>query len=268
MAIITITRGLQAGGRELARLLTDRLGYKRLSREVITGCARKYNILEEDLYNTLVEAPSRWQRLSKKQFRYLIFVQCALIDAARQDNVIYHGYAGQLFLRGVRHALKIRLEAPLEERVSAVMKDSGRAYEDALRHVEAADELRRRWWHLLHNADWHDPRFYDVSFNLHNMTLETVCDIVELLLQRKEFQTTEESLAGLERLSLESEVRAAIAADDSIWDQPVDVSAEGSVITLRGIVKNNKAKKAIVDVASRVKGVTDCKVYLTLPESG
>ncbi len=266
MAIITITRGVQSGGRELARLLAGRLGYSCLSREVITNCSRKYNTPEQDLYDKLMEAPSRWQKFSKNHFRYLIYIQCSLIEAARHDNVIYHGYAGQLFLRGVRHALKIRLSAPMEDRVQAEMREYGKDHDEALNYIRTADEQRNRWVEFLYGTDWHDPSFYDLSISLQNMSLDNVCDIVALLVESREFRTTEKSLMGLNNLSLECEVKAAISSDDKIWDHPVSVSASGSVVTLRGMVKNRKVKDAIVDVASKVKGVTDCKVYINLPE--
>ena len=83
MAIITITRGVQSGGRDLARRLADRLGYNCMSREVISACAKKYNIMEDELYKRLLEAPRIWQRLSKEHRRYLIYIQCSLVEAAK-----------------------------------------------------------------------------------------------------------------------------------------------------------------------------------------
>ncbi len=91
MAIITITRGLKSGGSALAHQLEKRLGYKCMSREVINSCARKYNIMEDDLHQKLTEAPSLWHRMTREHSRYLIYIKCALIEAAQQDNIIYHG---------------------------------------------------------------------------------------------------------------------------------------------------------------------------------
>jgi cytidylate kinase len=264
MAIITITRGVQSGGRELARRLGERLGYSCLSREVISQCARKYNIMEKDLYDKLMEVPSRWQRLSREHSRYLIYIQCSLIEAAKQDNVIYHGYAGQLFLKGVRHALKLRLETPLEYRIEAEMREYAKDYDEAQAYIKKMDEQRNRWVKFLYGKDWHDPSFYDLSINLENMSIDTICDMVERLVPSEDYRTTEESINGLNNLSLASEVKAAIASDDKLWDQTVSVSAVGSTVTLRGMVKNAKVRDGLVQIASQVKGVAECRSCMSL----
>jgi cytidylate kinase len=264
MAIITISRGVQSGGRELAHRLADYLGYTCLSRDVVSQCAKRYNIMEKDLYEKLMEAPSLWQRLSREHSRYLIYIQCSLVEAAKQDNVIYHGYAGQLFLKGVRHALKIRLEAPLEHRIDAEMKEYGKSHDEARDYIKKADEQRSRWVKFLYGIDWHDPSLYDLSINLQDMSIDTVCDMVERLVKSQRYQTTLESIEDLNNLSLECEVRAAIASDDKLWDQTIMVNASGSMVALRGIVKNAKVRDAIMEIASQVKGVAECTSYIKL----
>jgi cytidylate kinase len=260
MAIITLTRGVQSGGRELAHLLAERLGYSCLSREVISMCARKYNIMEKDLYDKLIEAPSRWRKLSRDHYRYLMYIQCSLIDAAKQDNVVYHGYAGQLFLRGVNHALKVRLEAPLEDRIEAERAEYNKTYDQAAEYIRAADESRNRWVKFLYNEDWHNPALYDLSINLKIISIDCACDLITLLIEKGQFETTKQSIHRLNNISLECEVKAAIASDDALWDQPITVQVEEeSTIILRGKVKNKKVRKAIMDVAKQVKGVSACK---------
>ncbi len=63
---------------------------------------------------------------------------------------------------------------------------------------------------------------------------------------------------------LACEVRAAIAADDKIWDQQITISAEGGTVVLKGAVKNEKLRDSIVTTASQVKGVTKCDVLIGL----
>lgn len=267
MAIITISRGVQSGGRKLAHMIADKLGYQCLAREVVSMCAKRYNIPEEDLYERLIEAPSRWLGPSKEHFRYPLYIQCTLINVARQDNVIYHGYAGQLFLRGVTHALRVRLEAPYRDRVEAEMREHNKSREDAEKYIEKGDALRQRWIKLLYDEDWHDPALYDLSINLKTMSIESACDMMALLAGRPEFQKTDESMRRLDELSLACEVKAALASDDTLWkhlwEQSIIVLASGSVITLRGTVKNKEVGAAMQDVASKVKGVSECRFEAT-----
>lgn len=264
MAIITITRGVQSGGRELARRLSERLEYQCLSREVISQCSRKYNIMEDDLYQKLMEAPRLWQRLSQEHKRYLIYIQCSLIDAAKRDNIIYHGYAGQLFLKGVRHALKLRLDMPLETRIEAEMREYDKNWETAKEYIERMDEQQNRWVRFLYGKDWHDPALYDLSINLEHMTIDTVCEIVEKVLSGSDYSTTKESVNILDDLSLKCEVQAALTADDNLWNQDVKVRAVDSAVVLSGSVKNANIRDDIISLVTQVKGVTKCESQLGL----
>ena len=220
--------------------------------------------MEDDLYQKLLEAPRLWQRLSQEHKRYLIYIQCSLIDAAKRDNIIYHGYAGQLFLKGVKHALKLRLDMPLEIRIQAEMREYDKNWEKAKEYIERMDEQQDRWVRFLYGKDWHDPALYDLSVNLENMTIDTVCETVEMVLAGSDFRTTEESVNILNDLSLKCEVQAALTADDNLWNQEIKVRAIDSGVVLSGSVKNAKIRDAIVSLVTQVKGVTKCESQLGL----
>ncbi len=264
MAIITISRGSKSGGEKLAHCLSERLGYNIFSHEVILEGARKYNILEEELLTRLKESPNFWRKFTMEHKRYLIFVQCALLDAVKQDNVVYHGYAGQVFLRAIHHVLKTRLDAPIEERLKIVMKEQQLDADAARDYITNIDEQRRRWIKWAYGEEWRDPALYDMTFYTGNMTVDTICEIISLAVKRDEFRTTEASARRLDDISTECEVKAAFASDDKLWRLPVKVTANGGTVTLRGAVKNGKLRDMLVELASQVKGVTECKANLNL----
>jgi cytidylate kinase len=264
MAIITISRGSKSGGEKLAHCLSERLGYTVLSHEVILEGARKYNILEEELLTRLEESPNFWRKFTMEHKRYLILVQCALLDAVKQDNVVYHGYAGQVFLRGIHHVLKTRLDAPIDERLKIVMQEQQLNVDAAREYITNIDEQRRRWIKWAYGEEWRDPALYDMTFYTGNMTVDTICEIISLTVKREEFRTTEASARRLVDISTECEVRAAFASDDKLWRLPVRVTANGGIVTLRGAVKNGKLRDMLIELASQVKGVTECKANLNL----
>jgi cytidylate kinase len=264
MGVITISRGIKSGGEELAKHLAERLGYTAINREVISECSRKYNIMESDLLDELEETPGLWHRLTRERSRQLIYIKCTLLEMAKHDNIIYYGHAGQLFLAGVSNVLKIRLEAPLQDRIHAVMSEMKKNYEEAAEYIRDFDEHRRRWVKMLYDEDWQDPSLYDLAVNLQNMSSDTICDLVMVAIKSREFQTNEKSIRRLNNLSLACEVRAAIASDNKIWDQPITVSADEGVVMLGGTAKNKNLRDLIVETASQVKGVKDCDVRIKL----
>ncbi len=264
MAIITISRGIQSGGRKLAGQLAERLGYSCLSREVVTACAQKYNITEKDLYHRLLDAPNWWHKLTKEHTRYLAYIQSSLVDAAKQDNIIYHGYAGQLFLKDVDHALKIRLETPLADRVEAEKREFNKSHEEAVEHIKNMDDQRSRWIKYLYGEEWHDASLYDLSINLVRISEDIACALIESVVRSDRYQTTESSQRKLNDHSIACAVKAAIVTDDHLWNQKIFVDAFDSVVTLRGTVEKEKTRDAIADIAAKVEGVTGCVVHISL----
>ncbi len=269
MPIITVSGGMESGGVALANMLSERLRYRSFSREILLESAKKYNILEEELQADIEKTPGLLERFTKERNRYVVFIKASLLHAVKQDNVIYHGYAGETFLEGISHVLKIRLEAPFEHRVRAVMDErSVTTREEAEKIVRQADQQRERWLRAVYQRDWHDPALYDIVLNLANMTLETAFDIVAHASSRPDFQATPASIQRLEDFLLESEVMAAFAADDKLHDKGLIVSATAGSVTVRGYVKNKQQTELIEDTVSKVKGVKDHHVYVTLLADG
>jgi len=64
IAIITISRGSYSRGRQVAEKLSQRLGYKIISREVLISTSQEFNIPEIKLKKALHNAPSVLDRFS------------------------------------------------------------------------------------------------------------------------------------------------------------------------------------------------------------
>lgn len=266
MSIITITRGTKSGGLELAKRLSKRLGYKTLSREeIITESARKFNIMEEILQDKLEKMPNLWQKFTNEYERYIIFIQCSLLEAIEQDNIIYHGYSGQFLLKRLSHVLKLRIEAPIDYRAQSVMEEFNYNLDQAVEYIKKMDEQRKRWVKMVYRWNWYDPALYDLWVNLKNISMDNICEIVAIAIAHKDFKTSKESIRQLKNLSLECNVKAALASDNKIWESmDIAVHANNGVVTLRGRTKNKELRDLIVDTTVKVKGVIDCKSDINL----
>jgi hypothetical protein len=232
---------------------------------VISESAKKYNIMQEILLDKLEKTPSLWQKFTDEYARYIIFVKCSLLKAIQRDDIIYHGYAGQLLLKGLPHVLKLRIEAPLEYRIKAVMAEFNYDHSQASDHIQKVDMRRKRWVKMVYKDDWYNPQLYDIWVNLQHISMDNICEMVARAIDHEDFKTSEHALMCLENMSLECEVRGALASDDKIWsNQQVTVIASDGVVTLKGPVKNKELRDLIVDMASKVKGVKECKSNMTL----
>jgi cytidylate kinase len=256
MAIITISRGTFSGGNELACCLGEKLGYQVLSREVLTEAAARYGLSEAALARALEKSPTFWDRFLHERRLYLAFIQEALCEKAQQGNIVYHGHAGHLLLRGVRHVLRVRLIAPLDYRVNLVRERMHLTGDDAVHHIERVDRERARWTRFLYGVAWDDPALYDLTLNLEHLDLHAACDIVANAARQPHFQPDDASRAAMADLVLASRVRAALAANAATAHAEVDVTANAGAVMIVGKLADPRLVDDVIAGAQRVPGVT------------
>ncbi len=268
MSIITISRGPQVGGRAIAECLAEKICYKCLTTaDVVKRCADKFNLPEKEIYSKLQEVPGFWKRLKHEHKRNLVYIQCAVLEAAQEDKIVYHGLAGQLFLANIKHVLKVRIESPFERRVRAAMENLNINESEAVDYLKKADETRKIWVKLFYGESWNDPRLYDLAINSSNMDVDTICKLIISAFESGNFDTTPESQADLDNRRLETEVLAVMAADETLWDLPIRIKVSGGVVTLKGLVKNQKTKDTLVSLVSNIRGVTACENIMSTAET-
>ena len=170
MAIITITRGQHSGGEEVAQAIADKLGARCISLEVLREAARKYGVSEAKVEGTLEDSPTFWERMTENRRKYVTYIQATLAEWAKDNNLVYHGNAGQELLREVPHVLKVRLRYPIDTRIQTIMQKFKYKQEQAARFVAQIDDDRTKRMQYLYNVDWRDPRRYDVTFNIDRLT--------------------------------------------------------------------------------------------------
>ena len=68
--------------------------------------------------------------------------------------------------------LRVRVVAPVEQRVEAISREHGISREEAARRVEATDRARERFVKEHFQVDPADPRNYDLVLNVARFSLE------------------------------------------------------------------------------------------------
>ncbi len=208
MAIITISRGSSSGGRALAERIADALGYPRLGDEVLRAAAARLGVPREVVRGGFETAPGLWARLRRERERYVVAVRAALAEAAEEGRLVYHGLAGQFLLRGLRGVLRVRLIAPLEARVRAVMAaDTALDRKAAEEFIRNVDQERRRRVRFMYHADVEDPSLYDLTVNLRTLSLDVACAAVVEATGGERFSITPAVRAELEAFAAASRAR-------------------------------------------------------------
>ena len=210
MAIITISRGSYSKGREVAERVSAELGYECLSREVILDASDRYHVPELKMIKAIHDAPSLLERLGHTRQAFIAYYQSALARAVRKDNVVYHGLAGHVLLKGVPHVLKVRIIADLEDRVIQEMKREAIGRQEARSLILRDDEERRRWTQNLYGVDPWDSSLYDLVIHIHKFSVADAVDFICRAALLEPFATTPRSRQRIDDLALASRVKAAL----------------------------------------------------------
>ncbi len=210
MAIITISRGSYSRGKEVAEKVASRLGYECLSRDVVLETAKQLHIPEVKLIRALHDAPSILDRLIGGREKYVADFRRVLLHHLQKNNVVYHGLAGQFFLKGIPHVLKVRILANKDQRVLEEMARENIPREEALRIITTDDEERRQWSLHLYGIDTWDPDLYNMVLKIGKLTIDSAVEIILSAVKQPCFQTTAESRQKMKELAFIAELQTQV----------------------------------------------------------
>lgn len=263
VAIIAICRGTKSGGTAMAECLAERLGYPSLGREVIQAAAVQLGVSAELLEQKMSGRPSLWSRFSAMRRAYIAAVQAALAERAAQGNLVYHGLAGGLLLRGAPATVCVRLIAPLEQRIQAVMSESEMDRATAERYILDVDQARARWVKAMYDEDIMDPGLYDLVIRLGPITVEGACAVVAKVVAQPEFALTDDVHTALHDFLTACRVRLALVSETELRALDLDVAVKGGVAEVTGeapLLKTGRVGNRIVELAREVPGVEQVRL--------
>lgn len=257
MAIITVSRGTYGGIKDLVEHLSQTLGYRLLSREeLLSESAAQFGASERQLESALKYRPSFLEGRGMKKLHYIYCVQATLAKAVQGDNVVYHGQAGNVLLKGVPHHLRVRAVANMEYRIEAVMEQCQFTREKAAEYIRELDQERDNWVKWVYGVEADDPHGYDVVVNLERLSVESAATIIADT-ARRDFKTTPESQTALDDLVIASEARARIGLDSGIADDRLEIEAHDGTVTITTHVRSLPYEDRILELVGQLPGVKD-----------
>jgi cytidylate kinase len=272
VAIVTISRGSMSAGQALADCVSAVLRAPCIGREVLVEkAAATLGVSHEFLEQKLDKSPNLWERLTSERRAYVVAVEAALAEQAVKGELVYHGHAGHLLVRGLPGVLRVRLIAPLAQRVRTVMQRHAMRRESAEAYIRQVDADRIRWTQFIYGVDWRDPELYDLVVNLDALSLESACALVVEASRRPEFAITEEVKARLQDHLLTCRVKVALAKHPATRGLDLQVAVARGVATVAGEVPmpsmlthvSNRTEVELVQVVKGVAGVTGVELHVT-----
>jgi cytidylate kinase len=165
MSAITISRQMSSQGDELALQVAERLGWRRVCRDLINQAAIEAGVpqvalaeLDELGFFGLRPRAKDWQAYQSQ-------VERIITDLADQGDVVIVGRGGQMVLRGRPDVLHVRVIAPLETRVTQLQREKNMSTESARAMLDASNKGRARYIRRSYGISLDDASLYHMVIN-------------------------------------------------------------------------------------------------------
>lgn len=255
MPILAVTREAGSQGTFIAQEVSRRLDYLLVRHQIEAAAAQLYEAAEERLVATVEARPGIWEGLGEAARRHFAFLAAEVFDAALRDRVVILGRWSSLLLRGIDHALRVRVCAPRELRARRLQERLGVGPEEASVRIGRSDDGVRARIRQFFEVEWADPTLYDLVLNTERISVETGADLLCDLLARPERQASEASRAALADAALAARVRAALKATPETTRLNVDIACRDGRLVLAGTVESAAGREAAARVAAAQPGV-------------
>jgi cytidylate kinase len=252
MPVIFISRGTMSGVHLLVDYLHSQTGIRCISREDLEKDVNEYGEIAVRVLEKLAKAHLAYDQFSELRWPYMVLMRKALLEEIRHDDVVYHGYSSHLLLPAFRHFVRVRIEAPLEMRVTMTMQRLSCNEEKAREYITNADDHRVRWARFMYAHDIRNTMLYDLILNLDRVTLKTACGILECVMAEEEFQATSESRAEVERLYLATKIEESLVTDPRTAALEISAEVRNDGIRLIGPYIEDPELTTIIKIVQRV----------------
>src|SRR5688500_3795080 len=198
--LITISRQYGAGGSEVAARVARALDWRLVDNELVERVAARAGLAPEDvaqleervstfierLARTLVAAtpelvvpPEAGGTASSLSEDDLVRVtELVVEEVAAEGRVVLVGRAAPAVLARERDAIHVKVVAPRDWRIRAVIERLGVPMEEAARLTEETDRNRARYHRQHYQRDWADPANYHLVLNTAALGLDGAAEVI------------------------------------------------------------------------------------------
>jgi cytidylate kinase len=189
---IAISREAGTRGPAVARSVGERLAWKVYDHELLEIVARELHVGVKLLEN-VDERHVTWLQESIESFaavpavregKYVRHLIETMLSLAARGRCVIVG-RGSPFVLPPATTLRVRLVAPVEDRIANVSHDQNLARHEAAKFIERTDRERMQFVRLHFLRDSTDPRQYDLFLNAAQFSADECTDLIISALQKK-----------------------------------------------------------------------------------
>lgn len=185
--IITIGRQHGSSGREIARLLAEKLNYRCYDKEIVDEAAN-----HSDFSRDLIDAFDE-KRMSafilhaggyglNENFRLNMQVVSAQFEAMRniaeKGNCIFVGRCADYILRDHDDLISVFILGDMDERLKCLERRQGLDEVEARKKIKEVDKDRSSFYRYYSDQTWGDAQNYDMCINSSKLGVEGTVQVI------------------------------------------------------------------------------------------
>lgn len=185
--IITISREFGSGGRTIAKIIADKLGYAFYDKELIAEAADRTGLAESFVQEHEESRSGGFfsMQLSSGTFNgmttedYLWSMQRTIIlELAEKGPCVIVGRCSNYILADREDAVHIFIHADPDARAERVITQYGVKTDNPLRKVAEEDKKRRKNYRYYTDQEWGAANHYTASFDSSVFGIEGTADLI------------------------------------------------------------------------------------------
>jgi cytidylate kinase len=251
--MVTISRQAGAGGDEIARLVADALGWKLLDNDLVEQLLVEKGFPRAKAETFEEKEPGLWHRFSSEKDRYLDFLKLVSYEFARKGGCVILGRGGQILFGDVPDVIRVRVIAPLQDRVARVRDASGGDERHSRQAVQQSDNERAAFHRFLFHANWDSADLYDLVINTHGISPKTAAALIAKAAAVKGITGKKrEGSRRVENLYLARKAIVAVLFEQKLPIRCLEIECDDGVITLKGTARDRPSIEHCEETAVRV----------------
>lgn len=197
--VVAISRTLGGHGEQVARRVSDLLGFRYVDDEIITRAAEQAGVSPETIgqvertpplmariLTAMAAAPSPEGMISPEMMplpdyssqAYRDLITQVIRDTAAAGDVLLVAHGASFPLAGTPGLIRAFVTASPQTRVRRLMEKSGLNERDAARAVESSDQQRREFLRRFYNVREELPVHYDLVVNTDVLAVEEAAAVL------------------------------------------------------------------------------------------
>ena len=178
--IITIARQHGSSGKQIGKIVAEKMGIPFYYKEMIALAAHESGLDQEFISDIHKNSPDvlRDLYLSTRVVQYAIQAQDRIIrKIADNGSCVIVGRAAEYVLREYENVVRVFIHAPKQYRIKRVMEVYGDSLPEAKRNIHRSDKARAAYYRHISGRRWGDGEYYNLVVDS-SVGLEETAEII------------------------------------------------------------------------------------------